>query len=181
MFYLVIIPILVSSIFMIYKLRKIKKHDEVLFHFCQIRRNAMELLRKNYINMGNEEYRAVRRIIMVLNGTIHDYNDYKISIFNFRRFYRMVKNYKKTASSIDRIKLPDNNEIERLHQDFGIGMVKAFFAYTPFLQSEIIFKFVIFLLKFITNIGIEYINNRARIVLDSLSLLEKQSLKLGYE
>lgn len=180
MFYLLIIPVLVSSAFMIHRLRKIKKHDKVLFHFCQIRRDAMELLRNNYSEMTIEEYRAIRRVLMALNSTIHDYNDYKISIFNFRRFYRMVKNYKKTTSSIERMKLPKNSDIGKLLQDFSIGMIKAFFAYTPFLKSEIIFKLVILILDFVTKSGIKYLNDRARVLLESLSMLEKQSDKLGY-
>lgn len=175
MFYILIIPILVYSLFIIVKLRNLKKHDIILYRFCQIRRDTMSLLRNKYLQLDSNEYKSLKKILEFLNHTIHYYDQNKSSLFNLRNYINFAKKYKESASKIEKIKLPENEEIKKIYKDFSIGMIYAFISYTPFIASEIFLRFVIYILTILTKSGIHFINKYTDIILEALRLLIKNS------
>ncbi|MBI1806796.1 MAG: hypothetical protein HYR76_07085 [Ignavibacteria bacterium] len=107
----------------------------------------MKLLRDDSENLAKDDYVALRPFIKLLDMTIHDYKELKVSLFNFRRFLEYLRNFKITNHSFEQIKWDDNPKLSGLRKDYGYALVSAFFSYTPLIRSEIILKFVLFTLK----------------------------------
>lgn len=84
MFYVLIIPAFIMSLFMIVHLLSIKRHDKVLFQLCHIRREVMSLLRDDNFDMPRDDYISLRRLLDALNINIHHYKKHKSLLFNFR-------------------------------------------------------------------------------------------------
>lgn len=142
MFYVFMVPLLLLLFYMIIYLRKLKKHDIVLYKFCQLRREAISILAEKNFNLSRDEYFSVRNLITILNSTIHNYNEYKTAIFDMRKLLKHFRDLKTSAKEIEKLELPQNQQIEKLYNKFLFSMFYAFFAYTPFLKSEIILNII---------------------------------------
>src|ERR1051325_11872039 len=90
-FYIAVAPILLTSAYMVLKLRALTKHDKVLYSFCDVRRDVMSVLREHAFDLTKEDYIALRDIEEVASDTILDYHNFKIYIFNFRKFRAAVR------------------------------------------------------------------------------------------
>ncbi len=126
-----------------YRMHELKKHDENLFEFCAVRRDAMKLLRDNYDTLTKKEYIHLYKVIASDSGTIHAYNDYKTILFDFRRFTAFIKATKRmsrNAESLLEKAASDNSKIIAIEERYLIAVLKSFFAFTPFLTTEIILK-----------------------------------------
>lgn len=145
-FYLLIVPGLIWIFVEIIKIKKIKKHDVVLYRFCQIRRDVMVVLREKGLSQSREEYLLHKRLLEALNKTIHYYDDLKTSLFNWRKFFEYLKEVRETATEIDKFELPEDSRITELYNGFVSAWFKALYAYTPFLR-EILLRPIMFLLK----------------------------------
>ena len=120
-------------------IRRVKKHDGVLFPFCQLRRDIMRFLYENVFEnpgaLSHEEYQSVRRLLGVLNGAISNYNKHKTVMFDLREMAKHLETYRHT--SMPTVEVPDNPEIRELHRRFGRLLVRAFIAYTPLIRWEL--------------------------------------------
>lgn len=85
-YYIFMTPVLLMIVAMILRLRALKKHDKVLYAFCQLRRDTMSLIREHNYDLCRQDYIALRDIEDGLSDTIHDYNMHKVYLFNFRKF-----------------------------------------------------------------------------------------------
>jgi hypothetical protein len=177
MFYITVIPILFYSIFIIVKLRNLKKHDIILFSFCGLRRDAMQLLRDRGYELGEDNYKSIKRLLKILNHAIHEYNDNKLSFFNFRAFYRSAKQFKDSTKQIEKFQAPSDEEISILVRRLSVTMIYSFLAYTPFLKSEIILRLATSFFRILTNTSIDYISKRTNVMFDAFTLLFQQSQK----
>ncbi|HKV42152.1 MAG TPA: hypothetical protein VJX67_23310, partial [Blastocatellia bacterium] len=135
-FYIVMGPALIGSAVMAWHLRLMGRHDRVLYRFCEIRREIMNLIRDNAFEMDRTDYYAFRDLLEVVSFTIHDYNACKIHSFNFRRFREWLKDAKQLGGKIE----TQNRRVLDLRAKYSWAMLDAFFAYTPFLKSEIAVK-----------------------------------------
>ena len=95
-----ILGILVVGAFLLASLIAIKKHDRVLFRFCQIRRDLMKDLRDRYdTTLNQQEWQAAKFLLEKLNGVIQHYHSHKTTMFNLRKVRQMInlicKNIKK--------------------------------------------------------------------------------------
>ena len=86
MFYIVATLIAIFLIYQIISLRELKKHDEHLFRFCELRRESIKLLYEERDALGRNDYIALREMLGALNVTINNYRNHKTAIFNLRRF-----------------------------------------------------------------------------------------------
>lgn len=120
-------------------LRRVARHDRVLFPFCQLRRDIMRFLREHMPKEANalsrEEYRSILRLVAVVGVTIHHYNQHKTLMFNLREIERYLNEYRATLKETP-INLTDNAEIQELHARFVRCLAEAFLAYTPMIRSE---------------------------------------------
>ena len=168
MFYLLLLPVLLIQVFYIIKFLQLRKHDKYLFDLCQLRREVLAYLRKNYKTITKTDYRAMRELIDGLELVIHNYNDYKTVIFNYRRF---VKYTKKTESATKSSQITTKNKtILKFRQQFTHIVIGTFFAYTPLLRSEIITKVLL-------NVFGKYLRKRSNEFYKSLLLTKEFRLR----
>lgn len=137
MFYVLVIPSFVLSILMVAYLLSLKKHDRVLYNFCQIRRDAIKLIDERGITGDRVAYHSVRHLLNSLNLMIHNYDGCKQQVFNIRKLVAILKDCKHISRQVEKISIPDDHEVVELHLRFKRSMILAFLAYTPFIRSEV--------------------------------------------
>ena len=162
-------PPLLASLYMILHLHNMRKHDQVLYRFCQLRREAMSLIREHNFNLTKEDYVALREITEVTSATIHDYNRCKIYLFNFRRLLRTIRQIENLEPKINKGRAL-KGQIKGLRNRFGDAMVFAFFTFTPFLKYETALRVFTGALMALTKVGV----GKARRVIEVLSWLEAE-------
>ena len=126
--------------------KEMQKHDRVLFPFCQLRRDVMRFLYVNVIeNTGSlspAEYKSIRQLLNVLDGTIHNYNQHKTLMFNVRKIAKHLKMYRKVSKAA--LEIPDHPEIREFHERIHRLLVAAFLAYTPLIRWELALRLIVF-------------------------------------
>lgn len=146
MIYLLFVCCLAIYIYAAYRLNKVKKHDQVLFPLCQLRRDIMSFLYENTFAkpgaLSSEEIAYVRQLLGGLDNAIHNYNQHKMLMFDLRKMAKTLKQYRHTLQQADALKLPSNPEIQNFHAHFELCLVKAFLAYTPLIRSESVLQLV---------------------------------------
>lgn len=155
MFYILVLPSLALSVTMIFYLLRLKKHDLVLYSFCQIRRDAIALIDKRGLETNRAAYHSLRNLLNGLNAMVHDYEGCKKQIFNLRKLVALLKDYKQMSRQVEKIKIPDDPEIANLHLRFRRAIVRAFLAYTPLIKSEIAAWLFFKLVSFFADCGIK--------------------------
>ena len=136
---------IVYAVFSLVQIKKIAKHDGVLFPLCQLRRDIMRFLYENVFEnpgaLSHQEYQSVKRLLGVLNATISDYDKHKTVMFNPREMAEHLEAYRRT--SMLATKVPDNSEIRELHRCFRHLLVAAFMAYTPLIRSGLAVRLIV--------------------------------------
>jgi hypothetical protein len=155
MFYLLVLPSLAMSILVLFNLLSLKKHDVVLFRFCQIRRDAIKLIAARGAGFDRTSYHSIRNLLECLNVMTHNYEGCKTHIFNIRRLEQTFKHYKHTTRQVDKIQIPDDAEIVMLHKRFRYAMLEAFLVYTPLIRSEILARLLLNVIKLFSLMGIK--------------------------
>ena len=126
--------------------KETQKHDRVLFPFCQLRRDVMHFLYMNVIentdSLSPSEYKSVRQLLNVLDGTIHNYNQHKTLMFNVRKIAKHLKMYRKMSKVV--LEIPDHPEIREFHGRIRWLLVAAFLAYTPLIRWELALRLIVF-------------------------------------
>ncbi len=154
MFYIIAVLIAVFLVYQILALRELKKHDEHLYRFCELRRDAIKLLYEKRDDLSRNDYVALRKLLKALNVTINNYQKHKTIIVNFRRFVayaRELKALDKNAGNIS----TNNEDIKILNYRLHHTVCLAFLAYTPFLKSEILAKVVVGVLNACVEMGVK--------------------------
>ena len=126
--------------------KEMQKHDRVLFPFCQLRRDIMRFLHLSVIedtdSLSPAEYKSVRQLLNVLDGTIHNYNQHKTLMFNIRKIAKHLKMYRKVSKAA--LEIPDHPEIRKFHEHIRWLLVAAFLAYTPLIRWELALRLIVF-------------------------------------
>lgn len=161
-FYIVMVPPLIGLAFMILHLRLMGRHDRVLYRFCEIRREIMGLIRDKAFEMDRTDYYAFRDLLEVVSFTIHDYNACKLYAFNFRRFREWLKDAKQLAGKV----VTQNQCVLDLRSQYSRAMLEAFFAYTPFLKSELALKILVIAVKALMRLSGKYLSTNFKTVLE---------------
>ena len=129
--------------------KEMRKHDRVLFPFCQLRRDVMRFLYMNVIedtvSLSPAEYKSVRQLLNVLDGTIHNYNQHKTLMFNVRKIAKHLKMYRKVSKVA--LEIPDHPEIREFHERIRWLLVAAFLAYTPLIRWELALRLIVFVYR----------------------------------
>lgn len=143
------IPTTLMLIHMIYHMNKIRKHDKVLFRFCQLRRDILQYLREKGNNLPEKDYKEIRTLVDLVNDHIHHFDDHKSGLFRLNGLFSNAKSvYTKVRKSEEK-KVPNNKKIEAFYNSYGKSLLIAFLTYTPFLASKIIVLLLIKILELI--------------------------------
>lgn len=151
-------------------LRKQKKHDINLYMFCQLRRECVEYLCDNSDSMSRNDYISLRKLLFVINVTIKYYKEHKTIMFNYRLFSLALKQTKNTYIDSERITI-SNPDIKVFHDELQASIIRAFIAYTPLLESQIIMS----LLKGLTMVKIKSINKYIDSVIEANKFIHHPS------
>lgn len=126
--------------------KKTQKHDDVLFPFCELRREIIRFLHENAFEnrsaLSREEYNSTRRLLDVLNNTIQNYNRHKTVMFDLGQTAKYLKQYRDALQQTKPLDPTDNPKIKKFHNDFFRHLIKAFLAYTPFMRSRLVLRCV---------------------------------------
>lgn len=178
-FYIFTVPVILASLYMILALRAVRKHDQVLYRFCQVRRDTMSLIREHNLALTKDDYFALREIVDATSATIHDYQLCKIYVFNFRKFLAAIRRFKDMELKINRGDLL-KHEIVRLRNDFGRALVFSFFTFTPFFKTELALKALTGTLSGLATLGGKYMKAKVSRALEILSWIELEKRALSY-
>lgn len=159
-FYVLMVPVLIGSIITIYILWNLKRHDEVLFRFCQVRRNAMAMLREAGLGLTKEEYDFLREFVDTLSQIIHDYDDQKTKMFDLERSSTHFENAEILVEKIKQVGLSGNQKINELGHQFELAVALAFFRYTPISTFVVPVAMAIF--PYVAKFCRRWISNQAR-------------------
>ena len=154
LFFLLFIPSTILLVIVSIDLRRLTKRDRVLFLFCQIRRNIMETLRDDGSNISKSDYAVIRDLLDTMSTTIHYFDHLKITMFNFRRFIALVKDYRKNANKIDNLST-SNAKINALKNEYRGAMFYAFLSYTPLMKPQMAVALFISVLGFLLRFGFQ--------------------------
>lgn len=139
------------AVFFLVEIKRIAKHDAVLFPFCQLRRDIMRFLYENVFEnpgmISHSEYQSVIRLLDVLNDAISNYNKYKKMMFNIRKVAKYLSQYRHAVKQAKPIDLTNNDKIQTFHARFVHCYAKAFLAYTPLIRSELTLRFIAFIYR----------------------------------
>jgi hypothetical protein len=143
-FYATILPAILLLIFQLSRLHRMKKHDYVLYQFCQIRRDLIHILRDEQPDLSPLAYQRTKQALVVVNGLINQYDFCKVHIFNIRKLAVYFGGAARDAKGLERTGIA---QIDSIVESVEKKIVTAFFVFTPFLRAEIVFKFFYFLLR----------------------------------
>ncbi len=171
--YILILPSAIAAVLMIVYLHRLRKHDEVLFQFCQNRREIMTSVRKENVEFSPEAYKDVRHILSVTNDTIHYFNECKPHHFNLRRFVEyMISQNVMNEEPEEEFASP---EIEKFYEGHISALLNAFFAFTPFIKSEIVLRMAVFLAQTVGRLGIVKLKHHASEWAEVFSWVKKEA------
>ncbi|MCO1336527.1 hypothetical protein MO867_19525 [Microbulbifer sp. OS29] len=136
----------------IYRLLEVKKHDQHIFEFCQLRRDTLSYLSNSYEGLSRTDYIALRKINDALSTIIAGYKEHRTVVFNFRLFSEYVNELKAFEKKAEKIST-NNKEIQELLNRIHYSIFKAFLAFTPYLKSELAFTVLMKLISIGANSG----------------------------
>ncbi len=149
------------------------KHDEVLFRFCDERRHIMSYLRKEGESLNKKDKETAIELLEVLNNNIHFYEDYKQSVFNFRRFFINLKN---NIVSLEKYKETNNQLLLDIRNNISSIYTLAFIRFTPFLKTEIIINLLLFSMSILIKLGVRRLTGYSETLTLIINSWEKYGL-----
>jgi hypothetical protein len=171
LFYALITPPLLASIYMLFYLRRLKKHDKVLYRFCQLRRDAMSKIRESNFDLKFEDYVALRQLLDRTSETVHEFNNCKVSLFNIRNYSVQVHR----AKSLEETSVQRAPEVQELTSRYALAMLVAFFTFTPFIKSELVLRGLPFVLKVLASISGNYLKSKLKKVEEIVTWIRQES------
>ncbi len=127
--------------------RLASKHDNVLFPFCQLRRDVMKFrfdeIMQPSMKLSRDERESLRRLSSALDNVIHNYSRHKKMMFNIRTVIAQLRKHQSALKKIEPLKLTDNKDIRNFYVRFGYCSAKAFLAYTPLILWEFVLRLLV--------------------------------------
>jgi hypothetical protein len=181
MIYLMLVPTMIGLLWMIRVLRKMEKHDRVLFPICQDRRDLMSFIRQSYDadTLTREDYLYARWMLDALNNTVALYNDHKARLFNFRAYLRFLKKYLESSQELKSMPRTENHQLREIEKKISADLSRGFISYTPFLRSEVLVRVLIFLLSALAHLGLKKLATQIEETKQMAALAREQAAALN--
>jgi hypothetical protein len=143
--YVLFVPALVLLIIGTLQLRGLRRHDVVLYRFCEVRRELMIYLRKEGLHLSPGDYEFAALLADTLHSTIHNYQHTKKKVFNFRKFLVFFTRFKESVNALNRVPTTENKELLKVRNAFGNALVEGFMVFTPFFRHELALRAISYL------------------------------------
>lgn len=180
MFSIALLPVLVMSAFMIVRLARLEKHDRVLFRFCAVRRQLMQLLRESGTDLSRHDYAAARELLDMLDAAIQNYHQTKQVLLNGRRFLRFLNAYSTTAGAVERLPAIHDARLREVRVQFARAVFLGYLEYTLLLRSELLARWSIASFLFFAHLGLRRMRSLAGALITAKTVAERQGRELGY-
>jgi hypothetical protein len=138
----------------------------------------MMAIKEGNYNLSKNDYTALRELLNVISNTIHEYNNHKTSLFNFRKFISDAQRLETLRQKMHEVKLM-NEDVARLYSKFGLSMLYAFFTYTPLFRSDVILKFLPIVIRILAKMGIGFFKSNARRMTEFVSWARTEAHSLS--
>lgn len=180
MFFAAMIPVLLLSGYMIALLRRLEKHDRVLYRFCEVRRKLMRLLRQSGTELSPEDYRVARALLDMLETNIHNYQETKKFLLNGRRFLKSLRTYSKSAVEVANLAMIRDPRVAEVRNELGRAVLLGILDYTPLLRSELLVRFIAGSASFFARLGWRRMKTVASTLLLAKDTANRQGQEFGY-
>ena len=136
---IMLVCLVLHQLVMLRRLQNIKRHDAVLFRFCEIRRQVVVFIGDELTaeKLSRGDYQSARSLLNALNVIISDFHRAKLVFFNMRSLARILRQYEVAAGRLRLAEKTHNSGLQSLRERTSVALVAAFFAYTPMIRSEI--------------------------------------------
>lgn len=161
-FYVFLVPVLLLSLVILFRLKSIKKNDEALFEFCQLRRDIISYLREKNTRIPEENYFEVRKLLEILNSDIHNFKKHKKGKFNFNNWITEAKGVYKNVRTAEQKKIDNNEKVEEFYKKYGQTLFGAFLRFTPFFKYKIVLLLLLGISKILAKISGDYLKENLR-------------------
>lgn len=110
-------------------LKSVLKHDRILYMFCQLRRDTIAHLTS--AELSEKDTQALLSVLDRTSGSIHHYNQLKITYFNLNFLRKEIRTLKRNIDVEENIVFSDNGDIKKLEETLYKTYIHAFMAYSP--------------------------------------------------
>jgi hypothetical protein len=152
-FYILFVPSIIILLVTMFELLIVRKHDSVLYQYCQLRRNILGYLRTKGTRLSEPDYVLANQMLDYVGITIHDFHKLKEEVFNVRKARKLAKASWRVHTKRDIFAETSNKQLKNLQNQFRFLILISIFAYTPFLKSEVVLRLLYQLAKFIAKLG----------------------------
>lgn len=133
-------------------LNGMKKHDTVLFMFCELRREIMQYLRENFDGISKAEAKNCLAILDCVNSEIHFFSRNKREVYNI---LNLIDNIRRSTVMVKRINFSEPSPaLGDFVKKFNAIRFEAFRTFSPlyallfrFVYHSVCLFFVMLLLK----------------------------------
>lgn len=176
---IILIPALAVVLYGVIQVREARKHDRVLYRFCQIRRDVMDVLRSENQSLSAEDYAAGRRLLDFLNLTISLYREHRTKMFDWRAFVRFAREYRQSATQIVALSSTRHKALSNAVMKTGWAALLGFLAYTPFIKSETALRLTASAVEWLARIAKGKVEQRLRRANDFVAFVRDQFDRFG--
>ncbi len=161
MIYLFIVPAMFLLLITAVELYSIKKHDRILYKYCQLRRNILSLFREQGLKLNEEDNNLLMEISEYVDITIHEFRYMKTEIFNIRNAKKLI-NKSASATKVNNsffMRDTSNKDVLKIQKQLKYCLIDSAIAYTPFLRSQIIYYLLLRIAELLAKLGVTKAKN----------------------
>lgn len=110
-------------------LYRMKKHDTVLFMFCELRRELMRFLREHFDTLEKDEAKNYLKLLECVNSEIHFFSRNKKEIYNI---INLMDNIRRSTIAVKKIEFSEpTQELSEFLKSFNAIRFNAFQTFSP--------------------------------------------------
>jgi len=156
MLYLLLTGILLVQVRGLIYMTRTRRDDEVRMRFCELQSDITKFLcTDESLELSKADYLHIRRLLYLTSVTVQRFEQLKPSL-NFRAFLRNIREVNTSVTKQEISMVSTSNErIQGFYAAFSQGVIRGFFAYTPFIRHELFLRVLKATAVLVANIGTE--------------------------
>ena len=159
-------PAFVMLILSMTQLFLLKRHDKVLYRFCQFRRELISFTHDKFDTLDDKEKEKISQLVDQTNYIIHEFPSLKRSVFRMKFFSNITFFTKQEFEKVEVLLFQtDNKDLKGLLKKQNLNILYASYSYTPFF----VVKFCFILLTVLGNLFVRVGITQMKEALDNVS------------